>query len=135
MHWRNDAERNVRTFKNHFIAALCTVDHLFPFYLWDRLLPQFNITINMLRQSRVKPGISAYEQVDGIHNFEQTPLSPLGCKVKIHENLISNSPTLPTQSMDCTLEQQYIIIDVTPDITLILEGKLHQTQYLSSQNV
>ena len=23
--------------------------------------------------------------VDGIHNFEQTPLAPLGCKVKIHE--------------------------------------------------
>ena len=39
MHWINAAERDVRTFKNHFIAALCTVDHLLPFYLCDRLLP------------------------------------------------------------------------------------------------
>ena len=35
---------------------------------------------------------------------------------------------LPTQSMDGTLDQQYIIIDVKPAITLILEGKLHQIQ-------
>ena len=25
MHWRNSAERAVRNFRNHFIAALCTV--------------------------------------------------------------------------------------------------------------
>ena len=43
------------------------------------------MTLNMLRRSRLNPGISAYEQVDGIHNFERTPLAPLGCKVKIHE--------------------------------------------------
>ena len=30
MHWRNAAERAVRTFKNHFIAALCNVDPLLP---------------------------------------------------------------------------------------------------------
>ena len=33
MHQRNAAERAVRTFKNHFIADLCNVDHLFLFYL------------------------------------------------------------------------------------------------------
>ena len=37
--------------------------------------------------------------------------------------------------MDGTLDQQYIIIDATPDITLILEGKLHQIQYLSYPNI
>ena len=78
MYWRNAAERSVRTFKNHFIAALCTVDPLSPFYVWDRLLPQVTMTLNMLRQYRLNPGISAYEQVDGIHNFEGTPLSTLG---------------------------------------------------------
>ena len=35
MHQRNSAERAVRTFNNQFIAALCTVDHKFPIYLWD----------------------------------------------------------------------------------------------------
>ena len=85
MHQINAAERAVRTFKNHFIAALCTVDPLFPFYLWDHLLPQVTTTLNMLRRSQLNAGLSAYEHLDGIHNFERTPLAPLGCKVKIHE--------------------------------------------------
>ena len=76
MHQRNAAERAVRTFKNHFISAICTVDPLLQFYLWDRLLPQVTTTLNMLRQSRLNPGIPAYEQVDGIQIFEQTPLAP-----------------------------------------------------------
>ena len=58
---------------------------LFSFYLWDRLLPQVTMTLNMLRRSQLNPGLSAYEQVDGIQNFEQTPLAPLVCKVQIHE--------------------------------------------------
>ena len=61
------------------------VDPLFPFYLWYRLLPQVTMTINMLRRTQLTPELSAYEQVYGIHNVEQTPLAPLGCKVKIHE--------------------------------------------------
>ena len=31
------------------------------------------------------PEISVYEQVYGIHSFEQTPLAPLGYKVQINE--------------------------------------------------
>ena len=61
MHWINATERDVVTFKNHFIAALCTVDHLLPFYLCDRLLPQVTMKPNMLRQSRLNPELSAYE--------------------------------------------------------------------------
>ena len=84
-HKRNAAEMAVITFKNHFIASLCTVDPLLPLYLWDRLLPQVTMTINMLRQYWLNLGLSAYEQVYGIHNFEWTPLEPLVCKVKVHE--------------------------------------------------
>ena len=43
------------------------------------------------------------------------------------KKLISDSPTLPTQSMDGTLDQKYIIIDVTPAIKLILEGNTPDT--------
>ena len=69
MHRRKYAERAVRTFKNHFIAALCTVAPIPPFYLWDHLLPQVTMTLNMLQWSRLNPELSAYEQVDGIGNF------------------------------------------------------------------
>ena len=85
MYQRNAAGRAVITFKSHFIAALYILDPRFPFYLWYCLLPQFTMTLNMLRQSRLNPGLSAYEQVDGIQIFERTTLSPLGCKVQIHE--------------------------------------------------
>ena len=86
MHRRNDTERAVITSKKHFIAALCTMDPHFPFYVWYHLWNQVVMTLNMLRKSQLNPGISAYEQVDGIHNFVQTPLATLGCKVQIHEN-------------------------------------------------
>ena len=69
MHQRNAAERSVRTFKNHFIAALCTEDPILPFYLWDHLLPQVTMTLSMFWRSGLNPGLSVYEQVDGIHNF------------------------------------------------------------------
>ena len=75
----------MKTFKNHFISSLYNVDPQFPLYLWDRLLPQVTMALNMLRQSWLNPGLSAYEQVDGIHNFERTPLAPLVWKVQVHE--------------------------------------------------
>jgi hypothetical protein len=58
-HRRNAAERAIRTFKNHFIAGLCSADTNFPIRLWDRLIPQAEITINLMRASRANPSISA----------------------------------------------------------------------------
>ena len=49
MNRTNYEERAMRTFKNHFIAALCTMSPIFPFYLCDHLLPQVTMTINMLQ--------------------------------------------------------------------------------------
>jgi hypothetical protein len=38
-HLRNAAERAIRTFKEHFVAGLSSVDPTFPLHLWDRILP------------------------------------------------------------------------------------------------
>jgi hypothetical protein len=35
IHRRNNAERAIQTFKNHFIAGLFSVDPNFPLKLWD----------------------------------------------------------------------------------------------------
>ena len=51
MHLRNAAERAVTTFKNHFIAALCTLEPRLPLDLWERLLTQVTMTLNMLWRS------------------------------------------------------------------------------------
>ena len=43
------------------------------------------MTLNMLRQSQLNPELSAYEEVDSIHIFKQTPLATLEYKVKFHD--------------------------------------------------
>ena len=72
LHRRNAAERAFRTFKNHFIAGLCSVDKHFPLHLWDKLLPQAELTLNLLRGSRINPTLSAHAQMHGL--FDSTAL-------------------------------------------------------------
>ena len=85
-HRRNAAERAIRTWKNHFITGLCSVDPNFPMHLWDKLIPQSEITLNLLRPSRRNPNISAYEALNGKFNYDATPLAPPGCKVIAFES-------------------------------------------------
>jgi hypothetical protein len=54
-HRRNSAEREIRSFKDHLIAGLCSTDKSFPMHLLDRILPQAVMTLNMLRTSRINP--------------------------------------------------------------------------------
>jgi hypothetical protein len=69
IHQRNNAERAIQTFKNHFIAGLCSVDPQFPLKLCDEILPQATITYNFLKKSRINPCISAYAQLNGHFDF------------------------------------------------------------------
>jgi hypothetical protein len=48
IHRHNMAERAIHTFKNHFIAGLCLANDDFPIILWDKLLPQAEITLNLM---------------------------------------------------------------------------------------
>jgi hypothetical protein len=48
-HRRNAAERAIRNFQEHFVAGLASVDPDFPMHLWDRLLPQAEMSSNLLR--------------------------------------------------------------------------------------
>jgi hypothetical protein len=84
-HRRNLAERAIQTFKNHFKAVIAGVDDTFPMHLWDRLLPQTILTLNLLRQSNVAPTVSAYQYVHGPFDYNKMPLAPMGCAVQIHE--------------------------------------------------
>jgi hypothetical protein len=75
---RNAAERTIQTFTNHFIAGLCSVDPNFPLRLWDKLLPQADISFNLLRKTRINPRLSAYAQLNGHHHFIRAPMAPPG---------------------------------------------------------
>ena len=84
-HRRNVAEVAIKTFKNHFISILAGVDATFPMNLWDKLLPQAELTLNLLRQSNSTPTVSAYAHLFGPFDFYRMPLAPLGCPVQVHE--------------------------------------------------
>ena len=85
IHRRNAAERAIRTFKNHFIAGLASVDPDFPLHQWDQLIDQAVITLNLLRPARLNPALSAYAYLFGMFNYAATPLAPPGIKCQIHE--------------------------------------------------
>ena len=55
--------------------------------MWDRLLEQAEMNLNMLRASRCNPKLSAYNYISDTHDFNKVPLAPLGTKVVIHKNL------------------------------------------------
>lgn len=86
-HRANKAERAIRDYKNHVIATLGTVHSSFPLNLWDELLPQINITINLLRPYSPQPSMSAYEGIHGSKfDFAAHPMAPCGTRVLIHES-------------------------------------------------
>jgi hypothetical protein len=84
-HRRNAAERAIRTFKEHFVAGFSSVDPTFQLYLWDRLLPQAEITLNLLRTSRLHPQLSAAAHFHGLLDYNKTDVAPPGCKIIAHE--------------------------------------------------
>jgi hypothetical protein len=75
-HHVNAAERAIQTVKNHFISGLCSTDRDFPSQLWDKLLQQAQDSLNMLRASRIDPAKSAYEILEGPHDFNRNPWAP-----------------------------------------------------------
>jgi hypothetical protein len=84
-HRRNAADRAIRTFKEHFIAGLASVDPYFPMHLWDRLLPQAEMSLNLLRTSRLHPQLFAAAHLHGIVDYNKTVFAPPGCNIIAHE--------------------------------------------------
>jgi hypothetical protein len=82
-HRVNAAEQAIQTFKVAFIAALATTDSKFLLQLWDRLTPQVQDTLNMLRTSGIDPTVSTYRILNGAYDWNRYPLAPLGCKAVV----------------------------------------------------
>ena len=60
------------------------VANSFPNFLWDHLLSQTELTLNLLFQSTLATDMSAWEHFNGPFNFDATPIGPIGCPVIIH---------------------------------------------------
>ena len=84
-HSRNAAERKICTFKNNFIALRARTDPDFPLHLWDKIIPQACLTINLLLKSHRNPQLSAEAHLNGNFYYNMTPLVPPGMKLVAFE--------------------------------------------------
>ena len=83
-HCRNAAERAIATWKEHFIAGLCSVHPEFPILEWDCIIFQGMLTLNLHHNSRVTPKLLAWEYIFGRFDFIATPIAPLVVKLIVH---------------------------------------------------
>jgi hypothetical protein len=111
-HRCNAAERAKRAFKEHFVAGLATVDPTFPLHLWDMLLPQAEITLNLLRTSRLHPQLSAAAHFHGLVDHNKMAFAPPGCKIIAHEKPGKRRTWAPHGQHTYSLGQQCITTSV-----------------------
>ena len=83
-HRRNAAEQMIQIFKAHFLSILSGVSRKFNNFLWDKILPQTELTLNFLHQSNIAPAISSWEHFNGPFNFNAITLAPLGSPIIIY---------------------------------------------------
>jgi hypothetical protein len=102
-HRRNSAERAIISFKYHLIAGLCSTEKSFPRHLWDRLLPQTVMTLNMLRTSRINPKLSAATHIFGQYGFNRAPMAPQGTRIIAHETPIRRRTWAPHGQYGCCI--------------------------------
>jgi len=105
IHCHNTTECAICTFKNHFIAGLCSTDAQFAIHLWDCLLPQAKLTLNLLHRAYINPSLSAWAQLHGAFDFNRTLIAPPGIQVIIHKNPCSDTPGHHMALMGGTLDQ------------------------------
>ncbi len=86
-HRRNAAKVAIRNFKAHFLSILAGVADNFPPNLWDWLLPQTKITINLIQQSNATPNLSVYAHLSGPFDYNKMPHAPMGCEAQVHEKM------------------------------------------------
>ncbi len=84
VHHAITSKRAIQTFKAHFLSILAGIDNSFPNYLWDKLLPQTELTVKLLCQATIALTTSAWEYFhDPFNYYDSTSLSPTGCLVII----------------------------------------------------
>ena len=91
----NGSEHAICTLKNHIIAGLLSTDENFPLNLWDKLVPQCLIMLNLICDSCINPKISAYDQVHGAFYFNRTPLYHPGNQFLVNEEPVVQGTWAP----------------------------------------
>jgi hypothetical protein len=84
-HRCNAAKVAIHNFKAHFLRVFAGVADNFPPNLWDWLLPQTKITINLIGHSNATPNVMAYVHLSRPFDYNKMPLAPMGCEAQVHK--------------------------------------------------
>jgi len=95
LHQCNAAKRAIHMFKNHFIVGLCSADKDFPIHLWDHLIPQAELMLNLIRGLHLDPTILAWAQLHGSFDFNCMPIALPGMHVLIHKKSVVRGTWAP----------------------------------------
>jgi hypothetical protein len=74
-------------------------------YLWDQVVKQAEITLNLMRQSHLNPKLSAYAQTQGAFNYNGAPLAPCSTCIVAQKNLANKQAGQHMVLMDGTSDQ------------------------------
>ena len=86
LHCRNTTEWAIHNFKANFLPILAGVSESSSNFLWDQLLHQTELTLNLLRKSNIYPSMSAWEHYHGPFNYNTTSIGTMGFPVITHNN-------------------------------------------------
>ncbi len=140
-HRQNQAERAIQTFKAHLISILAGVNNKFPLSLWCHLLKPMELTLNLLRQSRVAPKILAFAHVHGTHNYMGKSFAPIGCAVQTHvkpnNHLSWDTRSEPGLNLGPSMEhhQCFRVYVTGTRSTRISDTVLFKHQYITSPTI
>ena len=84
-HLSNAVEQVIHTFKYHLISIISGVAPDFPRNLWYILIPDTEVTLNLLCQTTLDPSRSAWTYFYGPFDYDATPLGTLGCNIIAHK--------------------------------------------------
>jgi hypothetical protein len=123
-HRCNASERTIRTFKEHFVTGFSSVDTDLPMHIWDCLLPQAEMTLNLLRTSILLPQLSAAAHFHGLIGYNKIAFAPTGCKIIAHECHHKSELGHPMANLDtchsmANTGMTYFLIDVVVYITTV----------------
>ncbi len=140
-HRRNQAERAIQTFKAHLISILAGVDNKFPLLLWCHLLEPTELTLNLLRQSKVAPKILAFAHLYGTHDYMRKPFALIGCAVQMHvkpDNPLSwDTRSEPGFNLGTSMEyhQCFRVYVTRTRATRISDTVVFKHQYITSPTI
>ena len=90
--------------------ATCTPDYLLQ--EWDRTIYQAELTLNLLRNSRLNPKLLAWEYLFGNFDFNKSPLLPLGTQKYYMPNQEKEQVGVSMENRDNILDPPLTTIDV-----------------------